>query len=223
MDKRGTHTWDEVIKLIAETVSQEMTEGVSPAGSSFSIPVEVSNRHCHLRQVTFELLYGQGRQLTPMRHLSQPGEFASQEKVVVVGSGMRVLEGVRIIGPFREYDQVELSHTDGYALDLALPVRLSGDIADTQPITLVGPVGVVTLKEGAIRAARHIHVNIADVGRYQVKNGQKVDVEVAGPGGVIFKEVIVRISPNGKLACHLDTDEGNAAGIRGTGFCRILC
>lgn len=214
--------WEEIIRLVVETVSRELSILDTLPGHSFSIPVEVSNRHCHLTRETFELLYGKGQQLTPIRQLSQVGEFACKETVTVVGPNMRFLENVRIVGPWRKHDQVELSFTDGFYLGLELPTRLSGDIVDSPPVTLVGPKQAVTLKEGAIRAARHLHLGPEEAQQFQLRNGDKVDIEVPGTNGLVFREVIVRVSPTGRLAFHIDTDEANAAGIKGTGFGRLV-
>ncbi len=214
---------EEVIKLVAEAVSRELDTVITSSISSPSILVEVSNRHCHLTKSTFEALYGKGRELTPIRWLSQPGEFAAQETVAVVGPGMRALERVRIVGPFREHDQVELSFTDAFYLGFEdLPTRLSGDIADTPSITLIGPRSAVTLKEGAIRAARHLHMLPEDAEKWGMRNGERVDIELPGVNGLILRGVIVRVSPRSKLACHIDTDEANAAGVKGTTFGRIV-
>jgi propanediol utilization protein len=135
---------------------------------------------------------------------------------------MKVIEGVRIVGPVREYNQVELTITDGFLLGINLPTRLSGDVAGSQPIILVGPKGALALPEGAIRAARHIHMTQFDAQKYRVKNNDRVKVEILGEDGVIFKNVIVRVSDKCKLAFHIDTDEANAANVKGSAFCRIL-
>ncbi|MGQ9472794.1 MAG: phosphate propanoyltransferase [Candidatus Caldatribacteriaceae bacterium] len=222
MSTSEDQVWEEVIRIIVEAVNRELGIVCALPGHSFSIPVEVSNRHCHLTRETFELLYGKGKQLTPIRQLSQVGEFACQETVTVISPSMRILEKVRIVGPWREKDQVELSFADGFYLGLELPTRLSGDVADSPPVTLVGPQRAITLKEGAIRAARHLHLSPEEAKQFQLQNGDKVDIEVSGPNGLIFREVIVRVSSTGRLAFHIDTDEANAAGIKGTGFGRLI-
>ena len=213
---------DDLVAYIAEIVVQELQGAPEAPGGAFTIPVEVSNRHCHLTRETFEVLYGRGKELTPLRELSQRGEFAAQETVTLVGPNMRSIEGVRILGPFRKFDQVELSFTDGFYLGMDLPVRLSGDVAGSAPITIVGPKGSVTLKEGAIRAMRHLHASPEEAKRLGLRDGEKIAIEVPGPIGVVFQNVIVRVSPNGRLAFHIDTDEANAAGVKRRGLGRIV-
>lgn len=221
-DFSKTREWEEIIELVVEAVSRELRLPLAPPSDISTVPVEVSNRHCHLTRETFELLYGKGRELTPIRELSQQGEFACQETVVVVGPNMHSIEGVRILGPWRKFDQVELSFTDGFYLGMDLPVRLSGDVAGSAPITLVGPRGSVTLREGAIRALRHLHASPEEAQRFGLKDGEKIDIEIPGPNGVIFRNVIVRVSPSGRLAFHIDTDEANAAGVKRTSIGRIV-
>jgi propanediol utilization protein len=135
---------------------------------------------------------------------------------------MRVIEKVRILGPLREYTQAELSLTDGYFLGLDLPTRISGNIKGTPPIIFIGPKGVLSLSEGAIRAARHIHMTPKDMEFYGVKDKDRVNVEVSEEHGVIYKDVVIRVSQKSKLALHLDTDEANAGNVKGSGLSRIL-
>jgi propanediol utilization protein len=213
---------DDLVAYIAEIVVQELQGTPRTPGGAFTIPVEVSNRHCHLTRETFEVLYGRGKELTLLRELSQRGEFAAQETVTLVGPNMRSIEGVRILGPFRKFDQVELSFTDGFYLGMDLPVRLSGDVAGSAPITIVGPKGSVTLKEGAIRAMRHLHASPEEAKRLGLRDGEKIAIEVPGPIGVVFQNVVVRVSSNGQLAFHIDTDEANAAGVKRQGLGRIV-
>ena len=213
--------YKKLVDMITETIYKE----IKPKGESsnlFSIPVEISNHHVHLTRDSLDILYGKDYELTKLRDLSQPGEFASNEQVSIVGANMKVIEKVRILGPIREYTQAELSITDGYFLGLDLPTRISGNIKGSPPIIFIGPKGVLALSEGAIRAARHIHMTPKDAENYQVKNGDRVKAEVSGEHGVIYKDVVIRVSSKSKLAFHLDTDEANAANIKGTGLARIL-
>jgi len=213
--------YKKLVDMITETIYKE----IKPKEESphlFSIPAEISNHHVHLTRDSLDILYGKDYELTKLRDLSQPGEFASNERVSIVGANMKVIEKVRILGPLREYTQVELSITDGYFLGLDLPTRISGNIKSSPPIIFIGPKGVLTLSEGAIRAARHIHMTPKDAEYYQVKNGDRVKVEVSGKHGVIYKDVVVRISQKSKLAFHLDTDEANAGNVKGTTLVRIL-
>ncbi|MBU4511249.1 phosphate propanoyltransferase [bacterium] len=213
--------YKKLVDMITETIYKEI-KPKEESSNLFSIPVEISNHHVHLTRDSLDILYGKDYELTKLRDLSQPGEFASNERVSIVGTNMKVIKKVRILGPLREYIQAELSITDGYFLGLNLPTRISGNIKGSPPIIFIGPKGVLSLSEGAIRAARHIHMTPKDAESYQVKNGDRVKVEVSGEHGVIYKDVVIRISQKSKLAFHLDTDEANAGNIKGTGSARIL-
>jgi putative phosphotransacetylase len=209
-------------EIITETVYKYLADAGLTSNQDYTIPVEVSNRHVHLTREALDALFGQNYQLTKVRDISQPGEFASDEKVTLVSSKMRMIENVRIVGPVRAYNQAELTVTDGYTLGVSLPTRLSGDVVGSQSITMIGPKGAINLPEGAIRAARHIHMTPEDAEKYQVKDNQRVKVETEGENGVIFKDVIIRVSNKCKLAFHIDIEEANAANIQGTTYCRIL-
>jgi propanediol utilization protein len=213
--------YKKLVDMITETIYKEI-KPKEKSSHLFSIPVEISNHHVHLTRDSLDILYGKDYELTKLRDLSQPGEFASNERVSIVGANMKVIEKVRILGPLREYTQAELSITDGYFLGLDLPTRISGNIKGSPPIIFIGPKGVLTLSEGAIRAARHIHMTPKDAEHCQVKNGDRVKVEVSGEHGVIYKDVVIRISQKSKLALHLDTDEANAGNVKGSGLARIL-
>ena len=213
--------YKKLVDMITETIYKEM-KPKEELSNLFSIPVEISNHHVHLTRDSLDVLYGKDYELTKLRDLSQPGEFASNERVSLIGANMKAIEKIRILGPIREYTQAELSITDGYFLGLDLPTRISGNIKGSPPITIIGPKGVLNLPEGAIRAARHIHMTPKDAEYYQVKNGDKIKVEVSGEHGVIYKNVVIRVSEKSKLALHLDTDEANTANIKGTGLARIL-
>ena len=213
--------YDKLVDMITETIYKEI-KPKEESSNLFSIPVEISNHHVHLTRDSLDILYGKDYELTKLRDLSQPGEFASNERVSIVGTNMKVIKKVRILGPLREYTQTELSITDGYFLGLNLPTRISGNIKGSPPITFIGPKGVLSLSEGAIRAARHIHMTPKDAEYYSVKDKDRVKVEVSGEHGVIYKDVVIRVSEKSKLAFHLDTDEANAGNIKGTGSARIL-
>jgi len=213
--------YKKLVDMITETIYKEI-KPKEESSNLFSIPVEISNHHVHLTRDSLDILYGKDYELTKLRDLSQPGEFAGNERVSIVGANMKAIEKVRILGPLREYTQAELSITDGYFLELELPTRISGNIKSSPPIIFIGPKGVLTLSEGAIRAARHIHMTPKDAEHYQVKNGDRVKVEVSGEHGVIYKYVVIRVSEKSKLALHLDTDEANAGNIKENGLARIL-
>lgn len=213
--------YKKLVDMITETIYKEIKPEEESA-NLFSIPVEISNHHVHLTRDSLDVLYGKDYELTKLRDLSQPGEFASNERVNLVGANMKVIEKVRILGPLRKYTQAELSITDGYFLGLDLPTRISGNIKGSPPIIFIGPKGVLTLSEGAIRAARHIHMTPKDTEDYGVKDKDRVKVEVSGEHGVIYKDVVIRVSQKSKLAFHLDTDEANAGNVKGNSLARIL-
>ena len=189
---------------------------------SDKILVETSARHVHVTQETLEVLFGAGHQLTAKKMLSQPGQFASTDKIEVLGYNdpRKDPEGklprpsmkFSILGPVRDHNQVEVSLTEARKLGVNAPVRESGDIAGSGACTLVGPAGQVDLKEGVICAKRHIHMTPEDAERFGVSNGQIVGVKVdSGKGrAVIFEDTVVRVSPKYALAMHIDTDESNA-------------
>ncbi len=181
--------------------------------------VETSARHVHVTQETLEILFGAGHTLTPTKYLSQPGQFASEEQVDVVGP-KNTLKRVRILGPVRPENQVELALTDARAIGVTAPVRESGDVAGSGACKLVGPCGEVELKEGVIAAKRHIHMTPEDAEVFHVKDKDVVSVKVIPPvegRALIFGDVVVRVSPKYALAMHIDTDESNAAcAVNGT-------
>ena len=204
--------------LVSEIVSRVMAEmqGTEKAADML-VPVGVSNRHIHLTQEHLEILFGKGYQLTPFKDLSQPGQYACKEQLTIIGPSLRPIEGVRVLGPTRKASQVEISRTDSYVLKVKPPVRESGDIAGSAPITIIGPKGVVTLKEGCIIANRHIHMSFDDAAKFGVKDGDYVDVLVEGERKTMFYDVQIRANAAFRLEMHIDTDDANAAGI-GNGF-----
>lgn len=178
--------------------------------------VEVSARHVHVSKADLEVLFGAGYELTPKKDLSQPGQFACEERVTVVGP-KRELAGVSILGPVRPETQVELSLTDARSIGVKAPVRESGDVAGSGACKLVGPCGEVELKEGVIAAKRHIHMTPADAENFGLVDKQIVKVAMNTEGRkTVYDDVIVRVSDKYALAMHIDTDESNAAGIAGT-------
>lgn len=176
------------------------------------IPVGVSNRHIHLSMEHLNALFGDGFQLTELKPLSQPGQFAANEVVTIKGPKGE-LRNVRILGPVRGDTQVEISKTDTYVLGVYAPVRMSGDIEGTPGLTVIGPKGEVTIDKGVIIAKRHIHFSPEDALQYGVVDKQKVKIKSLGERSLIFDEVIARVHPTFALDCHIDTDEANAAGI----------
>ena len=174
--------------------------------------VETSARHVHVTQETLEKLFGEGYQLTVKKELSQPGQYASNERVTVVGP-KKEITNVSILGPCRKLNQVELSATDARSIGIDAPIRESGDVAGSGACTLVGPAGKVELSEGVIVAKRHIHMTEKDAETFGVKNGEIVNVLVENGNGrkTIFGDTVIRVSNSYALAMHVDTDESNAA------------
>ncbi len=180
-----------------------------------TVLVEISARHVHVSEADLEVLFGKGYKLTPKKDLSQPGQFACEERVTVVGP-KRELAGVSILGPCRKETQVEISLTDARSIGVKAEIRESGDLDGTQGIKLVGPCGEVELTKGVIAAKRHIHMTPADAEKYGIVDKQNVLVKIEGTGrALIFDDVVARVSPSYALAMHLDTDEANAAAIAG--------
>ena len=174
--------------------------------------VETSARHVHVTQEDLETLFGKGYELTKKKDLSQPGQYACEERVTVVGS-KKELAGVSILGPVRPATQVEISLTDARSIGVAAPIRESGDIAGSGACKLVGPAGEVELKEGVIAAKRHIHATPEDAEKLGVQDKDVVSVKIeTGERSLVFGDVVVRVSPKVALAMHIDTDESNAAG-----------
>ena len=200
--------------MIAEIVNRVMSElGGTNQKEDNTVPVGVSNRHIHLSVDDAETLFGKGYQLTPLKDLSQPGQFACKETLTIVGPSLRPIENVRVLGPVRKASQVEISRTDSFTLKVKPPVRESGDIAGSAPITIIGPKGVVQLKDGCIIANRHIHMSTAEGAQFGLADGDYVDIETSGERRTKFYDVQVRVNKDFRLEMHIDTDDANAAGI----------
>ncbi|HEX7055799.1 MAG TPA: phosphate propanoyltransferase [Bacilli bacterium] len=218
---------DELIQLITREVVKEILKLSESGNIGAEIPdqirVGVSARHLHVTKDALEALFGAGYQLTKRNDLSMRKEFAANETVTLVGANGRKLERVRILGPLRSVCQIELSATDARYLGLAPPVRESGNVAGSAPITLVGPKGTLRLSEGCIIANRHIHFSPAEAKRYQVAHNQKVDVLVehsAKPA--ILLDVQVRVKDTYTVEMHLDTDDANALGLKTGDIVKLL-
>lgn len=176
-----------------------------------AIPIAVSGRHCHLTEETFKTLFGEDTSPTPYKDLSQPGQYACEQKVNLIGPRDRI-DGVRLLGPLRSVDQIEISRTDEFRLGVDAPVRDSGNVRGSAPITLEGPAGTVVLTEGLICARRHIHMHSDDAKRCGVADKDEVSVSIVGGArDLIFGDVLIRVKDSYKLEMHIDTDEANAA------------
>ena len=182
-------------------------------GPPHPLVVNVSARHMHVTQQDLETLFGPGSKLTKLKDLYQQGEFASEQLVTLVGPRQRIIPNVRILGPMRNYTQIELSYTDGIYLGIDLPLRISGDHHDTPGCTVLGPKGALQLTSGVIRAERHVHMSTEDMAFYGVKDADYMKLKIAGPCGVTFDRVKVRYHPKVILEVHIDTDEGNACDL----------
>lgn len=174
------------------------------------IPVGISGRHLHVTKEHLEILFGKGYELHVLKELSQPGQYAAEEKVDVVSPDGKVLAGVRILGPVRKASQVEISKSDAIRFKFVAPVRSSGDVKGSGPATLVGPKGQVELSEGVIIADRHIHFSPEEGKSFGVVDRQVVSIKVGGIKPGILDNVLCRVHPEFRLDCHLDTDDGSA-------------
>ncbi len=194
------------LDLVVDLVLQIVKRLDAAAG----IPVGVSNRHIHITEEDYRVLFG-GQPFQKHKDLNQTGEYASNQVVDVKGP-KATLKNVRILGPFRQATQAELSKTDARLLGMEIPVRMSGDIQGSPGITLIGPAGRLDLPQGAIVAQRHVHMSPADAARFQVQNGDKIAIRVPGERPAIFCDTVVRVHDDFVLELHLDTDEANTVG-----------
>lgn len=201
------------IERITKLVMEMLRGDEAREKEGFLVPVGVSARHVHLTQADVETLFGPGYQLTRKKEL-MGGQFASNEQVTIVGTKLRAIENVRILGPVRKASQVEISQTDAMKLGVRAPLRDSGDIKGSAPIAVVGPKGAVYLKEGCIVARRHIHMSPADARAAGLKDKDVVSVTADNARGTTFDEVLIRVDDSFTLEMHIDTDEANASNIK---------
>ena len=207
----------EQIALLVKRALLEINNGAKTEAVKDGIPIGVSNRHIHLSKNDLETLFGKGYELTPIKELSQPGQYACKEQLTIIGPSMRPIENVRVLGPVRKASQVEISMTDSYVLKVKPPVRESGKIEGSAPIRIVGPKGVVELNEGCIIANRHIHMSPDEAKVFGLNDGDYVDIDVNGKRRTRWFDVQVRVHKDFRLEMHVDTDDANSAGI-GNGF-----
>ncbi len=172
----------------------------------------VSNRHVHLKEQDYKTLFGD-EPINKVKDLRQPGQFAT-DKFVTIKNGEKEIKNVRVLGPLRNYTQVEISKTDAYTLKLNPPIRTSGDLKDSSPITVIGPKGSINLKEGCILANRHLHISEEEVKKYGLEGVVKVKVKVDGEKGGVLNNIYLKIQEPSLLEMHIDTDEGNAFGLK---------
>ncbi len=200
---------EEIVRQVAQEYLGRQKDSAVPV-----LSVQASSRHMHVCREDMDILFGPGSELTVDRPLYQEGNFAAKETVTIVGPRSRIISNLRILGPMRKKSQVELAFTDAIMLGFNdLPIRLSGDIAGTPGAVIIGPKGVVELKEGVIRAAIHVHMNPNEAAYFVVKKGDKMKLRIGGEAGLTFDNVHVRIDPTSRLNVHMDTDEANACGL----------
>ena len=211
--------YDSLIRQIMEAAAayssgqaQAPAAPAAPAAGLEPIPVGISNRHIHLSQADLDVLFGPGYELTKIKDLKQPGQFACKETLTICGP-KGALEKVRVLGPLRKATQVEVLLGDSFKLGIKPPTRMSGDLAGSPGCTLVGPKGTVVLTEGVIVAQRHIHMTAAEAAAYGVANGQIVSMEFDGPRCGVLGNVAIRAGEGHSLECHVDTEEANALAI----------
>ena len=213
----------EIAAIVARVVAEQLGKGgcYQAENEDALIPVGISNRHFHLSQEDFETLFGAGATMTHFKDLSQPGQFACKEVMTIVGPG-GAIERVRLLGPARKQTQVEVSVADCFKLGIKAPLRDSGDLAGSAPITIVGPKGSVNIPEGCIIALKHIHMHTDDAARLGLKDRDHVNVQTCGERNLMFQEVLIRVSDKFKLEMHVDMDEANAASLSNGDKVRIV-
>jgi len=199
--------------LVRETISRQLGHPVSAEPAPVLV-VNSSARHMHISPENLELLFGPGAKLTVHKWLYQEGQFASQQTVTLVGPRKRIIPNLRILGPCRELTQIELAYTDAVQLGIDVPLRMSGNIDGTPGGYVMGPKGMLEMKNGIIRAARHVHMSPADAKFHGVRHLDKITLKVSAPGcSTRFDDLIVRVDPAFKLEVHIDTDEANACDL----------
>jgi putative phosphotransacetylase len=209
--------------MVRQAVYQRMGKPLPDGGSAPNpLLVNISARHCHLTQEAVEMLFGKGHQLTVHKWLYQDGQFAAKETLTLIGPRSRVISNLRILGPCRNFNQVELAYTDGIALGFDLPLRISGDIKGSLGAMLMGPEGFFEMPEGVIRAMRHVHMSPDDAKFYGVKAGDGMKLKIGGPCGIILDQMLCRVDKSFKLEVHIDTDEGNACNLQPETLCELI-
>jgi putative phosphotransacetylase len=199
--------------LVRSTLAKQLGQDL-PAGNAPTLVVNSSARHMHISPENLETLFGKGAKLTVHKMLYQEGQFASEQTVTLIGPRRRVIPSMRILGPCRNLTQIELALTDAVQLGMDIPVRMSGDIKGTPGGYVMGPKGMLEMKDGIIRAARHVHMSPSDAKFYGVKHLDRITMKVTSPAcNTRFDDMIVRVDPSFKLEVHIDTDEANACDL----------
>ncbi len=208
--------YEKAIRILTGTLNSQTsttTTASTNVTTGKTIPVGISNRHIHLSQQDLNKLFGTGHQLTKLKDLSQPGQFACKETVILCGP-KGAIEKVRILGPVRSHTQIEILASDTFKLGVKAPVRLSGQLDGTPGITVIGPNGSVETEDGLIIAQRHIHMLPSQAAAFNVQDGENVTIEFTGLRGGVLNNVIIRAKENSGLECHIDTEEANALGVK---------
>ncbi len=209
--------------LVRQSVYSRLGKALPQAAAAPNpLVVNISARHCHLTQEAVEALFGKGHQLQVHKWLYQEGQFAAKETVTLVGPRSRVISNLRILGPCRTLNQVELAYTDGIALGFDLPLRSSGDIKGTLGGMLMGPAGFFEMEAGIIRALRHVHMSPTDADYYGVKPGDWMKLKIGGDCGISLDRMLCRVDKSFKLEVHIDTDEGNACNLQPDTPCELV-
>lgn len=209
--------------MVRQTVYQRLGRALPRTASGPNpLIVNVSARHCHLTQEAVEALFGKGYQLSVHKWLYQEGQFAAKETITLIGPRSRVISNLRILGPCRTLNQIELAYTDSIALGFEIPLKASGDIQGTPGAMIMGPKGFFEMENGVIRALRHAHMHPQDADFYGVKHGDRMSLRIGGPCGLSLNEMLVRVDKSFKLEVHIDTDEGNACDLRPDTVCELV-
>ena len=209
--------------LVRQVVYQRLGRAIPQAASGANpLVVNVSARHCHLTPEAVEALFGKGHQLQVHKWLYQEGQFAAKETVTLIGPRSRVISNLRILGPCRTLNQVELAYTDAIALGFEVPLRPSGSIKGTPGCMLMGPAGFFEMPDGVIRALRHVHMHPDDASFYGVKAGDDMKLKIDGPCALTLDKLLVRVDKSFKLEVHIDTDEGNACDLQMDTPCALI-
>lgn len=214
---------NEIVKQILDQVAGiQNGAGLQAAKQDeYDIPLGVSNRHIHLSQQDLEVLFGKGYELTSIKELGQPGQFACKETVTVCGP-KGAIEKMRVLGPVRKQSQIEILLGDNFKLGIKATAGMSGELNGTPGATIVGPRGSVQLREGVIVARRHIHMTLEDAKKFGVYDGQVVKIACNGTRPGVLHDVVIRANNTSALECHLDTEEANALGLNGKSFIQIV-
>jgi putative phosphotransacetylase len=209
--------------LVRQIVYQRLGKSLPQASAGTNpLIVNVSARHCHLTEAAVEALFGKGHKLQVHKWLYQDGQFAAKETVTLIGPRSRVISNLRILGPCRTLNQVELAYTDAIALGFDIPLRASGSIQGTPGCMLMGPAGFFEMPDGVIRALRHVHMHPDDAAFYGVKAGDDMKLKIGGPCALTLDKMLVRVDKSFKLEVHIDTDEGNACNLQPETSCELV-